>query len=323
MKSAALPLILGCVSLTFAQTTDFRIALPEHKGQLSWSIPGFSLVESSAKPNGAEIGIRGRDATGKVSFLGFLFLAPEQAPMTSVRCRDAAIALDQKSGPVQILDSSVVPRPGALPVALVSYSVAARDGSLRYRARGFIAANDICGDLEFYGNSAISDDDANLRKAFQSFRLDTAYAPQFADIFEYAQVLFQHKEYRSAAPLFEKALGVIPSDGAPFPSAKIALRTTRDQAGMAYGISGDITKSRGIFAKGIAEDPDYPLYYYNLACADAEEKKLSDARTHLKQAFDRKAHLNPGEKLPVPTEDGSFLPFKSDRDFWAFLQSLR
>ena len=90
----------------------------------------------------------------------------------------------------------------------------------------------------------------------------------------------------------------------------------RDQAGMSYGISGDLAKSRSIFEKGIADDPDYPLNYYNLACAEAGEKNLPDAKLHLQQAFDRKAHVNPGEAMPVPTEDDSFLPYKDNPEFY-------
>ncbi len=78
-----------------------------------------------------------------------------------------------------------------------------------------------------------------------------------------------------------------------------------------------------MFEKGIVDDPSYPLNYYNLACADAGEKKLSDARLHLQQAFDRKANVNPGETMPVPTEDDSFLPYKDNREFWTFLQGLK
>lgn len=62
---------------------------------------------------------------------------------------------------------------------------------------------------------------------------------------------------------------MVPPDGAPFKSATYARRVMRDQAGMSYGISGDLAKARSIFEKGTAEDPDYPLYYDNLACADA------------------------------------------------------
>jgi tetratricopeptide (TPR) repeat protein len=328
MKRPELFLLLAaCASPLIAQTQangDYRLALPDHKGQLTWSIDGFKIIENSAKPNGRELGVRGRDASGQVTFLGFLFLAPEATPMTSAKCRDAAIAQEKKTNTtLKIVRTSEIPRPGGLPVALVAHTTANRDGSTTYRARGFVATDDICGDLEFYSSKPISDEDADLKKAFLSYRLDTNYTPQFSDVTLYAQVLFLHHDYRAAAPIFEKGLTMVPSDGAPFKSATLARRVMRDQAGMSYGISGDLTKARSIFEKGTAEDPDYPMYYYNLACADAGEKKLSDARIHLQQAFDRKANLNPDETMPVPTEDDSFLPYKGNKEFWAFLERLQ
>jgi tetratricopeptide (TPR) repeat protein len=91
---------------------------------------------------------------------------------------------------------------------------------------------------------------------------------------------------------------------------------------MAYGISGDTSKARSIFESAIARDPDYPMYYYNLACADAQEKKLGDARIHLQQAFARKTNMIPGETLPDPSKDDSFLPYQNEKDFWQFVESL-
>ncbi len=79
-------------------------------------------------------------------------------------------------------------------------------------------------------------------------------------------------------------------------------RMVTDQAGMAYGISGNTQKARNLFRKGIVEDPDYPLNYYNLACADAEDRNLADARTHLQQAFAHKANVISGETMPDPTK---------------------
>jgi hypothetical protein len=320
-------LLAACASSVPAQTQstgDYRLALPDHKGQLMWSVDGFKIIENSAKPNGGELGVLGRDASGQITFLGFLFLAPETAPMTSAKCRDSALAQEKKTDPtLKIAGTFEVATPGSLPVALVNFTAANRDGSTTYRVRGFAATNDICGDLEFYSSRAISGEDADLKKVFLSYKLNAVYTPQFSDVALYAQVLFLHRDYRAAAPIFEKGLTMVPHDGGPFPSATVARRIMRDQAGMSYGIAGDLAKSRSIFEKGIAADPDYPMNYYNLACADAGEKKLSDARLHLQQAFDRKANVNPGESMPVPTEDDSFLPYKDDRVFWTFLQGLK
>jgi hypothetical protein len=52
-------------------------------------------------------------------------------------------------------------------------------------------------------------------------------------------------------------------------------------------MSGDIPKARTLFEKAVAEDSDYPMYYYNLACADVEEENLAGTRNHLQQAFAR------------------------------------
>jgi len=321
-------LLAVCANSIVAQTQangDYRLALPDHKGQLTWSLDEFKIIENSAKPNGRELGVRGRDASGQVTFLGFLFLAPEAAPMTSAKCRDAALTQEKKTNAtLKVVRTLEISHPGGgLPVALVAHTTVNRDGSTTYRVRGFVATDDICGDLEFYGSKAISDEDADLKKVFLSYRLDPKYTPQFSDVALYAQVLFLHHDYRAAGPIFEKGLTMVPSDGAPFTSATVARRVMRDQAGMSYGISGDLAKSRSIFEKGIADDPGYPLNYYNLACADAGEKKLSDARLHLQQAFDRKANVNPGESMPIPTEDDSFVPYKDNREFWTFLHGLK
>jgi tetratricopeptide (TPR) repeat protein len=91
---------------------------------------------------------------------------------------------------------------------------------------------------------------------------------------------------------------------------------------MSYGMSGDVSKARAIFQRAVAEDPDYPMYYYNLACADAEEQNLTDARSNLQRAFDRKANVVPGESMPDPRTDDSFLPYRSNKEFWAFLETL-
>jgi tetratricopeptide (TPR) repeat protein len=118
--------------------------------------------------------------------------------------------------------------------------------------------------------------------------------------------------------MFEQSLAMLPDD-----SSQLQMRrVTTDQAGMAYGISGDIPKARAILSAAIAKDPEYPMYYYNLACADAEQNNLAQARIHLQQAFDRKQNVLPGEALPDPANDDSFLPHRKNKEFWDFVEGL-
>lgn len=311
---------IPCQSQTTVSEATFKLALPAHPGQLQWSADGFKVVESSAKPSGREIGIRGKDGPGRVTFLGFLFLLNEPAPLTSSKCRDGALAAMKKVNPtIRTLANSEIVNSGKLTIEVVSYSAKDGQGKTIYSTRAFTATDDICGDLEFYSDAPISIEDPELEKVFASFQLDTNYLPQFNNVFLYAQILYQHGAYKAAAPIFEQALSKL-GDGK---DQETMRRVTTDQAGMAYGMSGDIPKARAIFEAAMAKDPDYPLYYYNLGCADAEEGKLADARNHLKEAFARKANVIHGETMPDTTKDDSFLPYRRNKDFWAFIENLR
>jgi tetratricopeptide (TPR) repeat protein len=309
----------------FSQDADagqHKLALPNHKGQLQWSAPGFKIVQSSVKPNGNEIGLRGQDEAGRVNFLGFLFLFSEHAPLTSAKCRDGVMEPEKKSNKsLKVLSASEYPRTNGPPVDLVTYTTQDRAGKTSYMVRGFAANDDICGDLEFYSDSPISAADTAIKNAFANYKLDENYVPRFNDVFVYAQMLYNMHSYKTAGPMFEAALAKLHEQ--PEANAKTMTRVLTDQAGMSYGISGDVPKAHAIFEKAIADDPDYPLYYYNLACADAEEKNLKDARTHLRQAFERKANVIAGESMPDPTKDDSFLPYRNNKEFWTFLEGLQ
>lgn len=222
----------------------------------------------------------------------------------------------KESSPVDI------PTTDGKTISVVAYSSGPAGAGGANAVRGFIAGQSLCGDIEIYSDETIRPQDPAIHTILASVSFDATYQPMFADAALHAEMLFRKGQPRSAGPLWEKALGMVPADGSPFPSALIARRVARDQAGMSYGMSGNIAAARAIFEQGVKEDPDYPMFYYNLACADAEEKNIAAARTHLQQAFDRRTNVNPGEKMPNPTEDDSFTPFRSNKEFWAFLQKL-
>jgi tetratricopeptide (TPR) repeat protein len=306
-----------------AQTDgDFHLALPRQNGLLNFSAPGYKIIQHSAKPDGNELGLRGSDASGEVHFLVFLFNFSQQAPLTSARCRDGEMGPEQKANhSLKILANSEIANPGALPVSLVDYSAKADGGKTEYMARGFIATGSLCGDLEFYSDRPIHAADDALHRVFASLQLDPAAPPQYKDELLYAQILFDSQFYAAAGPIYELALQKLPS--ATGVDVKTMTRVLTDQAGMSYGISGNLQKASALFENGIATDPGYPMYYYNLACADAEAHNLVAARQHLQQAFDRKANMISGETFPDPTQDDSFTRYRNDKQFWSFVESLR
>ncbi|HPF41590.1 MAG TPA: tetratricopeptide repeat protein [Phycisphaerae bacterium] len=99
-------------------------------------------------------------------------------------------------------------------------------------------------------------------------------------------------------------------------------RVVVDNLGMAYGIRERLERARETFEYGIAEDPDYPMFYYNLACTYGEMNDLKNAIKYLKAAFERRAHLNPGERMPDPRADSSFKRFLKKSEFRETLKEI-
>lgn len=96
-----------------------------------------------------------------------------------------------------------------------------------------------------------------------------------------------------------------------------------DNLGMAYGISGDLEKAKDTFAYGIEKAPDYPMFYYNMACTYGEKDDMDKAIEYLKLAFARRENMIPGEKMPNPATDSSFQRFVNDEKFIAALKELK
>jgi tetratricopeptide (TPR) repeat protein len=124
--------------------------------------------------------------------------------------------------------------------------------------------------------------------------------------------LFRQEKYADAVVPYEKAHNLEASGRKLSPDQH---RVLIDQLAMAYGISGDLKKSRALLESAIRDDPNYPLNYYNLACAYAEEGDKGKALTNLSLAFQHKDNILKGEKMPNPRTDSSFQKYVRDEDF--------
>ena len=95
-----------------------------------------------------------------------------------------------------------------------------------------------------------------------------------------------------------------------------------DNLGMAYGITGNLDKARETFAYGIQEDPDYPLFYYNMACYYGEKGDATNAAAYLQKAYQRRANMIGGETMPDPRSDDSFKKLLKDKEFRKTVDSI-
>jgi len=131
---------------------------------------------------------------------------------------------------------------------------------------------------------------------------------------------FLKHDFKSAIPPYQKALDLEKQNRT---LDKTLWKVLVDNLGMAYGITGDLDRAKGTFAYGISKDPDYPMFYYNMACTYAEKEDIDKAIEYLKLAFDRRENMIPGEKMPDPAKDDSFERFMKNEEFLAALKELK
>ena len=126
------------------------------------------------------------------------------------------------------------------------------------------------------------------------------------------QSLYMQKKYAESVPPFEKARE-LEAGGMKLNSDQ--HRIVIDQLVIAYGISGNLKKVHALLDDAIRQDPDYPLNYYNLACAFAGEGNKAKLLENLSLAFERRDHMLKGEHMPDPRTDDSFQNYLHDADF--------
>jgi len=157
-------------------------------------------------------------------------------------------------------------------------------------------------------------------KAEKYLRALTQSSPDFVIGHLYlGHSLFYQAKYREAVPEYERARELGLKNGQ---MKQTEERILNDQLGMAYGLSGRLDQTKAHFEAAIKKDPEYPMYYYNLACAQAEMGDLEPALSSLKEGFARKDHVLPGEAYPNPRTDDSFKKYLGNGKFEAALREM-
>ena len=95
------------------------------------------------------------------------------------------------------------------------------------------------------------------------------------------------------------------------------------QTAMMFHGQGRLAEAERAYSTVLAQDPDQFDALHLLGVLKLQQGNAAAAKLHLQQAFDRKAHVLPGEQMPDPTTDDSILKLKKDKEFWAFAQTLK
>ncbi len=126
-------------------------------------------------------------------------------------------------------------------------------------------------------------------------------------------------DYKKAIPPYQKALDL---EKEKQTLDKTLWRVLIDNLGMSYGITGNLKQAKETFEYGISKAPEYPLFYYNMACTYGEMDNVDKAIDYLKLAFDRKDNIIAGEEMPDPAADSSFKRFMKNEKFLKALKEI-
>ena len=130
---------------------------------------------------------------------------------------------------------------------------------------------------------------------------------------------FLRQDYRGAIGPYQAALDLEKKEPG---LSKNNWRVLVDNLGMAYGITEDLDHSEAVYQYGIGKDPEYPGFFYGMACVFAERGDMDKTMEYLRKSFSLKSNVIPGESMPDPATDDSFQRFMSNQEFRDFVKSL-
>jgi len=131
--------------------------------------------------------------------------------------------------------------------------------------------------------------------------------------------LFRQQKYAEAIRPYERARELEQSGSK---LSETDHRVLMDQLVMAYGLGGQLNRVYKLLDEAIKQDPEYPMNYYNLACAYAEDNEKSKMLANLSSAFQHNEHMLKGEQIPDPRADSSFKKYVMDPDFVRLMNKL-
>lgn len=153
----------------------------------------------------------------------------------------------------------------------------------------------------------------NPQKAEKLFNEASALAPDWVlPIYGLADMSFMQKKFDLAAKYYSKVQDM---DNKSHELDKAARHDMLDQLGLSYAYDAEYKEAEGAYLAALKEDPEYPIFHYNLACVYAETRKLADALDELKQAWQLKDNMPKGQPFPDPRKDDSWRDYLDNPQF--------
>jgi hypothetical protein len=326
MKTASFLIAVCCAISGLAQPGPINraeMSIPGVPGILQLDV-GATTFQTALTPDGKEVQLRAFDRRDHLGISAFLRRVTFAA--SPEKCRDEWWPATKKSAPMKRddLDESQV-KDG---IARVEYIVPEFRGNKIHQKtiHAYLGSGNLCAEVHLSKAGFEADEQKLFEQVLSTVKLLPDQSPSSApgqsapalpadDTMRYlgeGSRSYLQRNYSAAARSYQKALDLerqkrtLPRD---------TFRVLVDNLGMSYGISGNLKKAKETFEYGLTQEPEYPMFYYNLACTYGEMKKMQEAIEQLRLAYRYKANMIAGETMPDPIKDDSFRYFVGDDSF--------
>jgi tetratricopeptide (TPR) repeat protein len=326
MKVCTLLFAFLCPITVLAQTgssNKAEMAIPGVKGVLQLDV-GPTTFQTRVRPDGKEVQLQAFERPDQLKITAFLQNVTFAA--SAEKCRDEWWPGTKKAVKMQRNDlQETVVKDG---IARVEFIVPEFEGvKVRQKdVQAYLGSGNLCAEIHLSKTAFNPDDQKLFEDLLASVELlsDTSPSidqrqnpaqPQDQDssyYFALGSKFYMQQNYSEAQDAYLKALDL---DRQKPTLSKDYFRVLVDNLGMSYGIPGKLLQAKATFEFGLTQDPEYPMFYYNLACVDGEMDKMSDALAHLRLFYKYKANMIAGETLPDPLRDDSFRKFVHKEEF--------
>jgi tetratricopeptide (TPR) repeat protein len=298
------------------------MVIPDVKGVLELDV-GPTTFETRVRPDGKEVQLRAFGRPDKLEITAFLQRVT--FPAGAEKCRNEWWP-GTKKGPFQRdnLRETVV-KDG---IARVEFIVPEFQGVKvqQKNIHAYVGGGDLCAEIHLSKLSFKPHDQQLFEELLASVRLlpqasssagqsQNQAQPHDHDssyFFGQGSKFYLQQNYSEAASSYQKALDLEKQERT---LSKDYFRVLVDNLGMSYGIGGNLSQAKATFEYGLTQEPEYPMFFYNLACVYGEMANMNDALTQLRLVYKYKANVISGETLPDPLKDDSFRHFVDKEEF--------
>lgn len=305
-----------------APASALSVWLPGKEWALEFDAPGFVISKNEVQPGGRRYFLANNSAT-KVNLS--VFLERSKEPPTAADCKHG---LEQRAHGNSPFNRKRIGFREAGLLQIMEYSVLEVDG-LPVNQRSLFACtfkDDVYIDIHLSKALFKMADQPLFDTVLQGMHFmnrqpgeESVPEGNSLELFLEGSRYFRARQMSQSIEPYSKALAI---DKVTPTLDKKFWRVLVDNLGMAYGITLDFDRAKATFDYGVEKDPTYPMFYYNLACLAAEKGDAEGAKTNLKLSFQYRGNMIPGETLPDPHTDDSFLILLKTKNFREFVDSL-